>query len=65
MTPEVALDTSAIGYVFGSRLQRALQIPVGIIDTSRGGASLESLVPRHKFADHPEVSSPSATVASA
>ncbi|MDP6044777.1 MAG: hypothetical protein QGG25_04140, partial [Phycisphaerae bacterium] len=30
------------------------QIPVGIIDNSRGGASLESLVPRHKFKEHPE-----------
>jgi len=54
VTPEVALDMGAIGYVFGSRLQRALQIPVGIIDNARGGASLESLVPRHKFADHPQ-----------
>ncbi len=54
VTPEVALDMGAIGYVFGSRLQRALQIPIGIIDNSRGGASLESLVPRHKFADHPQ-----------
>ncbi len=54
VTPEVALDMGAIGYVFGSRLQRALQIPIGIIDNSRGGASLESLVPRHKFADHPD-----------
>ena len=51
--PEVALDMGAIGYVFGSRLQRALQIPIGIIDNSRGGASLESLVPRHKFKEHP------------
>ena len=48
VTPEVALDMGAIGYVFGSRLQRVLQIPIGIIDNSRGGASLESLVPRHK-----------------
>ena len=54
VTPEVALEMGAIGYVFGSRLQRALQIPVGIIDNSRGGASLESLVPRHKFADDPD-----------
>jgi len=52
VTPEVALNMGAIGYVFGSRLQRALQIPIGIIDNARGGASLESLVPRHKFADH-------------
>jgi sialate O-acetylesterase len=53
VTPEVALNMGAIGYVFGSRLQRVLQIPIGIIDNSRGGASLESLVPRHKFKEHP------------
>ena len=53
VNPEVAKDMGAIGYIFGSRLQRSLQIPIGIIDNSRGGASLESLVPRHKFADHP------------
>jgi sialate O-acetylesterase len=43
----------AIGYFFGSRLQRSLQIPIGIIDNARGGASLESLVPRHQFAEDP------------
>ena len=53
-SPETSLEMGAIGYIIGSRLQRALQIPIGIIDTSRGGASLESLVPRHKFADHPQ-----------
>ncbi|MCG8584156.1 MAG: hypothetical protein MI757_05535, partial [Pirellulales bacterium] len=54
VTPEVALEMGAIGYVIGSRLQRSLQIPIGIIDNSRGGASIESLVPRHKFADDPQ-----------
>jgi sialate O-acetylesterase len=53
-TPETALEFGAIGFFFSSRLQRSLQIPVGIIDNSRGGASLESLVPRHKFAEHPQ-----------
>lgn len=53
VTPEVALEMGAIGYVFGSSVQRSLQIPIGIIDNGRGGASLESLVPRHKFADDP------------
>ncbi|MGB2823590.1 MAG: sialate O-acetylesterase [Phycisphaerae bacterium] len=52
-TPETAGAFSAIGYAFGSRLARALQIPVGIIDNARGGASIESLVPRQKFKDHP------------
>jgi sialate O-acetylesterase len=54
VTPETSLEMGAIGYIFGSRLQRALQIPIGIIDNSRGGASLESLVPRHKFAADPQ-----------
>lgn len=53
VSPEVALQMGAIGYVFGSSVQRSLQIPIGIIDNGRGGASLESLVPRHKFADDP------------
>ncbi len=52
-TPETAGRFSSIGYIFASRLQRALQIPIGIIDNARGGASIESLVPRHKFDDHP------------
>jgi len=52
-TPETVMDMSAIGYIFGSRLQRSLQIPIGIIDNARGGASLESLVPRHQFANDP------------
>jgi len=52
-TPETAGGFSSIGYTFASRLQRALQIPVGIIDNARGGASIEGLVPRHKFDDHP------------
>jgi sialate O-acetylesterase len=52
-TPETAGGISAIGYTFASRVQRALQIPIGVIDNARGGASIESLVPRHKFDDHP------------
>jgi len=52
-TPETAGGFSSIGYAFASRLQRALRIPIGIIDNARGGASIESLVPRHKFKDHP------------
>ena len=52
-TPETAGKFSSIGYSFASRLQRALQIPVGIIDNARGGASIESLVPRQKFAGDP------------
>ena len=52
-TPETAAGISSIGFSFASRVQRALQVPIGIIDNSRGGASIESLVPHHKFNDHP------------
>lgn len=52
-SPETAGGVSAIGYCFASRVQRSLQIPIGIIDNARGGASIESLVPVHKFDDHP------------
>ena len=36
-----------------SRVQRALGIPIGVIDNSRGGASIESLVPKHMFKTDP------------
>jgi sialate O-acetylesterase len=52
-TPETAREFSAIGHVFGSRMQRALQIPVGLIKNARGGASIESMVPAHKFDENP------------
>ena len=52
-SPKTAGDFSAIGYAFGARLQRALQIPIGIIDNARGGASIESLVPRQMFVKDP------------
>ena len=52
-TPQTAGNFGAIGFSFASRVQRTLGIPIGIIDNARGGASIESLVPRHKFADDP------------
>lgn len=52
-SPQTAGQFSAIGYVFAARLQQALQIPIGIIDNARGGASIESLVPRQMFKREP------------
>lgn len=52
-TPETALNFSAIGFVFGAQIQRSLGIPVGVIKNSRGGASMEALVPPHKFQEIP------------
>ena len=52
-SPKTAGSFSAIGYAFAARLQRVLQIPIGIIDNARGGAAIESLTPRQMFAKDP------------
>jgi len=52
-TAASCLGFSAIGYHFGATLQRSLGIPIGLISAARGGAAIESMVPRHKFDDDP------------
>jgi len=52
-SPETAAEFSAIGYVFGSNIQQALGIPIGVIKNARGGASIESMVPAYKFDQDP------------
>jgi sialate O-acetylesterase len=44
-TPESVREMSAIGYVFARRLHMATQIPIGLIDASRGGTCLETWTP--------------------
>lgn len=44
-TPEIAKDLSAIGYVFARRIHKASKVPIGVIDMSRGGTSVESWTP--------------------
>lgn len=45
LTPEIARELSAIGYVFGRRIHMATQVPIGIIDASRGGTTVETWTP--------------------
>lgn len=52
-SPQTAGGYSAIGYAFASRVQRATGIPIGMINNARGGASIESLVPKHMFDNDP------------
>ena len=44
-SPQIARELSAIGYVFGRRIHAATQIPIGIIDASRGGTTVETWTP--------------------
>ncbi|MDO8589368.1 MAG: sialate O-acetylesterase [Armatimonadota bacterium] len=39
--PETAAHFSAVGYYFGRDLQKALKVPIGLIDSSWGGTSIE------------------------
>lgn len=45
-TPENAADFSAIGYYFGKILNENLNVPVGLIQLSVGGAPIESFIDR-------------------
>jgi len=44
-SPETVKELSAIGYVFARRLHMASQIPIGVIDASRGGTTVETWTP--------------------
>ena len=44
-TPEIASELSAIGYVFARRIHKASGVPVGVIDVSRGGTTVETWTP--------------------
>lgn len=44
-TPEIARELSAIGYVFARRIHMASQVPIGVIDASRGGTTVETWTP--------------------
>ena len=43
--PEIARELSAIGYVFARRLHKAANVPIGVIDASRGGTTVETWTP--------------------
>lgn len=43
--PEIAKELSAIGYVFARRIHKAADVPIGVIDASRGGTTVETWTP--------------------
>ena len=44
-SPDTAKEFSAIGYIFGRRIHMATQVPIGLIDTSIGGTTVETWTP--------------------
>jgi sialate O-acetylesterase len=45
-TPQTVRDFSAVGYFFGLKLHRELDVPVGLIDSSWGGSLCEAWMSR-------------------
>ncbi len=58
-SPEIVRELSAIGYVFARRIHMATQVPIGVIDVSRGGTTVETWTPDSvlRKIDTPEVTS--------
>lgn len=44
-SPETVRELSAIGYAFARRVHKAAEVPLGVIDLSRGGTSVDSWAP--------------------
>lgn len=53
-SPDTVKEFSAIGYIFGRRLHLAAQVPVGLIDASRGGTTVEAWTSREMLETIPE-----------
>jgi sialate O-acetylesterase len=49
-SPETVKEFSAIGYVFGRRVHMASQVPIGLIDVSIGGTTVEAWTPQDVLA---------------
>jgi sialate O-acetylesterase len=56
-TPETVRELSGMGYVFARRIHMATQVPMGVLDVSRGGTTVETWTPLDvlKKIDTPEV----------
>lgn len=50
-SPDTVKEFSAIGYVFGRRLNMATQVPMGLIDASIGGTTVETWTPQDVIAE--------------
>jgi sialate O-acetylesterase len=52
--PQIARELSAIGFTFARRVHMAAQVPIGVVDVSRGGTTAESWTPLAKMRALPD-----------
>ncbi|MDN5201483.1 sialate O-acetylesterase [Fulvivirgaceae bacterium BMA10] len=54
-TPETMEGFSAVGYFFGRKLHKDLNVPIGLINTSWGGTPAEAWTPEEVIENDPEL----------
>lgn len=53
-SPESVAKFTAVGYFFARELNKQLQIPIGLINTSWGGTMVETWISKEAFAQNPD-----------
>ncbi|HCC72064.1 MAG TPA: hypothetical protein DEQ09_13075, partial [Bacteroidales bacterium] len=53
-SPDAVKTFSGLGYIFGKRIHMVSQVPVGLIDVSRGGTTVESWISGKALSETPE-----------
>jgi sialate O-acetylesterase len=51
--PTTVSGLSGVAFYFARRLHQELGVPIGVIDSSRGGTPIEPFIPRAAFDSHP------------
>ncbi len=51
--PETVRNFSAIGYLFGEKIQAEVGVPIGIIESAMGGTKIENWLPESVLGAHP------------
>lgn len=59
--PEAVSNFSATGYYFGSLLHQLINVPIGLINDSYGGSSVEAWMSAEELKSFPEIKIPSKT----
>lgn len=56
-TPEEMKHFSAVGYFFGKKIQQALNVPIGLINSNWGGTPAETWTPKNEVENDSELNS--------
>lgn len=62
VSPETLADCSATAYFFGKTLNRALDVPVGLVIATKGGTPIEAWLSKDNLKAHTNVATDSASV---